>query len=86
MRIVLVWVLALTLIFMVAIGWYSTLPAVLGISHALNATYYSDANARNIATAVDYMAFAWGPVLIGFILLWAYASTSRYDAESEVYK
>lgn len=86
MRIVLVWVLAVLIIFTIGISWYVTLPVVLGVSHGLNSTYYESADARNIATAVEYMAFAWGPVLIGFVLLWAMVSSSRYDAESEVYR
>lgn len=85
MRMVAVWVLTILICLMVGISWYATLPAVLGISHALNSTYYGDANARNIATAVEYASFAWGPVLICFVLLWATVSSSRYDQESVYY-
>lgn len=86
MRIVFVWVTAILIIFTVGVSWYVTLPVVLGVSLALNATYSEDANARNVATAVGYVSYAWGPVLIGFVLLWALVSTSRFDAQSEVYR
>lgn len=84
MRIVRVWVTTILIIFTVAISWYATLPAVIGISRGLNESYYEDPNGRNIATAVEYGSYAWGPLLIGFVLLWAGVSSSRYDAESEV--
>lgn len=86
MRILFVWVVAIALIFMVSIGWYSTMPVVLGMSRSLNATYYADANARNIATAVEYATYAWGPVFILFILLWALVSSSKRDVESQYYE
>lgn len=86
MRILFVWVVAIALIFMVSVGWYSTLPSVLGVSRALNASYYEDANARNIATAVEYASYAWGPVFILFIILWALVSSSKWDVESQRYE
>ena len=86
MRILFVWVIAFALIFMVSIGWYSTLPVVIGVSRALNASYYEDANARNIATAVEYAGFAWGGLFIIFILLWAIISSSKRDVESQLYE
>lgn len=85
MRILLVWVTAIALIFMVSLGWYVSLPAVIGISRALNNTYYDNPNGRNVATAVEYASFAWGPVINLFILLWAVISSQKRDVESEVY-
>lgn len=85
MRIIVVWISAFVLIFMVSLGWYTSLPVVLGVSRGLNATYYADANARNVATAVEYMAYAWGPLLILILLLWAIISSSKRDVESEYY-
>jgi len=71
---------------MVSIGWYSTMPVVLGMSRSLNATYYADANARNIAIAVEYATYAWGPIFILFIILWALVSSSKKDVESQYYE
>lgn len=71
---------------MVALGWYTSLSFVLGISHNFNATTYGDANARSLSTGIEYMAYAWGPIMCAFILAWALVSASRYDAESEVYR
>lgn len=86
MRIVRVWITAICIIFTVGVSWYVTLPGIIGVARALNESYYEDSNARNIATAVEYASYAWGPLLIGFVLLWAGVSSSRYDAESEVYR
>jgi len=85
MRILLVWVVAISLMFLVSLGWYTTLPVLIGISRALNNTYYENVNARNIATAVEYASYAWGPVFCLFILLWAVVSSAKRDVESEVY-
>lgn len=85
MRILFVWVAAIAMIFLISLGWYTTLPVVLGVSRGLNSTYYENANARNIATAVEYLSYGWGPILIGFVLLWALISSAKRDVESEVY-
>lgn len=86
MRILFVWVVAIALIFMVSVGWLTTMPVVIGVSRSLNSTYYGDANARNIATAVEYATYVWGPVFILFILLWAIISSSKRDVESQYYE
>lgn len=85
MRMIAVWTLTILICLTVAIGWYISVPIVLGISHSLNSTYYGNVNARNIATAVEFATFAWGPTLICFVILWAVVSSSRYDQESVVY-
>lgn len=71
--------------FMVSLGWWISIPVVIGISRGLNASYYADANARQVATGVEYVSYAWGPVLILVILLWAVISSSKRDVESEYY-
>lgn len=85
MRILIVWLAAISMIFMVSLGWWTTLPVVIGMSRALNSSYYGNANARSIATGVEYLSYAWGPIFILFILLWAVISSSKRDIESEVY-
>lgn len=85
MRILIVWITAFILIFFVSISWYISQPIVLGVSRALNASYYEDPNGRNIALAIEYASYAWGGVFIIFILLWAIVSSKKYDAESEMY-
>ena len=85
MRIIWVWVIAISLVFLISLGWYSTMPGIIGVSRALNSTYYEDPNARNVATAIEYVTYAWGPMFCLFILLWAIISSARRDAESEVY-
>lgn len=85
MRIVVVLIVASILIFTITLSWYITLPMLIGISRALNETYYSDPNARNIALAVEYVSYAWGGLFDLFILLWAIVSASKYDVESERY-
>lgn len=84
MRIVLVWVVAITLIFMVSLGWWVSQPVVIGVSRGINSSI-TDNRGRLAATAVEYVSYAWGPVLILFILLWAVVSSQRRDVESEIY-
>jgi len=84
MRIVLVWVVAITLIFMVSLGWWVSQPVVIGVSRSINSSVTDD-RGRLAATAVEYSSYAWGPVLICFVLLWAVVSSQRRDVESEIY-
>lgn len=85
MRIVMVWIVATTLIFMVSVGWYISLPVVVGVARAINSTVGNNSNARNIVTAVEYAGYIWGPLLIVFLLLWATINSQRRDVESEIY-
>ena len=85
MRIVWVWITASFLIFTISISWYVSQPVVIGMSRAINATIYDNPNARNVATAVEYVSYAWGPVLIIFLLAWAVISSQKRDIESEIY-
>lgn len=84
MRIVMVWIVAITLIFTVSVGWYVSQPIILGVSRGLNSSI-TNPNGRNIVTAIEYVSFAWGPILILFVILWAVISSQRRDIESEIY-
>jgi len=83
MRIVMVWIVAVILVFTISLGWYVTIPVVIGVSYSLNSTITGQG--RNIAKGVEYVAYVWGPIFIAFILLWAVVSSQRRDAESIVY-
>jgi len=84
MRIVRVLVVGSILIFMVSLGWYISQPVVIGFSRGINASV-TDAGGRNVMTAIEYTSYAWGPVLILFILLWIISSAAKRDVESELY-
>ena len=84
MRVLIVWIVATTLIFMVSVSWYVSQPLVIGVARGMN-SYITNANARNIATAVEYVSYAWGPLMIVFVLLWAIISSQARDVESEIY-
>ena len=84
MRIVLVWIVTIILIFTVSLGWYVSQPIVIGVSRGLNSSI-TDTRGRIVATTVEYVSYAWGPIFILFILLWAVISSSKRDIESEVY-
>ena len=84
MRVLIVWIVATTLIFMVSVSWYVSQPLVIGVARGMNSSI-TNANARNIATAVEYVSYAWGPLLIVFVLLWAIISSQARDVESEIY-
>jgi hypothetical protein len=85
MRIVYVWLSAFTLLFMISVGWWVSLPIVIGVSMSLK-PQITDPAGLNIATAVEYVGYVWGPLFDIFILLWAILNSQRKDVESEVYE
>lgn len=85
MRIVVVWITAFILLFVFTVSWYATVPAVIGVSRGLSDSYSENPNAANIGTAVEYVGYAWGPLLDIFILVWAVISSQKRDVESEIY-
>lgn len=85
MRIIRVSIIAFILLFVISVSWYVSQPPIIGLSRALNSTYYEDANARNVATAIEYGSIAWGPVVDLFILIWWAMSASARDVESDRY-
>jgi phage shock protein PspC (stress-responsive transcriptional regulator) len=84
MRIVYVWIFAFTLAFIITVGWWVSLPIIAGVSAGLNSSI-TDPNAINIATAVSYVSYAWGPLFDIFIVAWALLNSQAKDVESEVY-
>lgn len=84
MRIVYVWLSAFTLLFMISVGWWVSLPVVIGVSQGLRPQITSP-NGLLIATAIEYVSYIWGPLFDVFILLWAVLNSQRRDVESEVY-
>lgn len=83
MRIVYVWLFAFTLLFMISVGWWVSLPIIAGISNGLKPRI-TDPTALNIAIAVEYVSYVWGPLFDVFILLWAIMNSQQRDVESEV--
>jgi len=83
MRILLVWVVAITLIFAVSLGWYVSLPIVLGVSRGISSML--NAQGQTVARGIEYASYAWGPIINLFILLWAIVSSSKHDIESVYY-
>ena len=84
MRIVFVWLSAFTLLFMISVGWWVSLPVVIGVSQGLR-PQITNPNGLLIATAIEYVSYIWGPLFDVFILLWAVLNSQRRDVESEVY-
>jgi len=87
MEIIRVWLIAFTLIFIIAVGWYCAQPITLGISRAINGTASVNAStqAQNTITIIEYVSFWFGPLFIVFVLLWAVISSARKDIMSTVY-
>lgn len=83
MHIVRVWVTASILLFVVTLGWYVSQPVVIGMARSLQPMF--DQSGLNIATTIEYVSFAWGPILDIFILLWAIISSQARDVESQIY-
>lgn len=84
MRIVRVLVLGTILLFTVSLGWYISQPVVIGIARALNSSI-TEPRGRLAVTAIEYGSFAWGPILIIFIIIWMISSAAKRDVESELY-
>lgn len=84
MKIVRVLITASILLFVVTVSWYISQPVVIGFARSLRPMISIQAG-LNIATAIEYVSFAWGPLLDGFILLWAAISASERDVESQIY-
>ena len=85
MRIVWVLIVGSILLFSITVGWYISMPVVMGFSRGINATIYGSASARNALTAIEYASIAWGPLLDIFVLLWMIMSASKKDVESQIY-
>jgi len=83
-RIVQVWVVAIILVFSVSLSWYVSQPIILGVSRGLSSSI-TTSQGQLVATGVEYVSYAWGPLLNIFILLWAVISSSKQDIESSVY-
>jgi len=84
MRIVFVWLAAITMMFVVTVGWYISQPVVMGVAYALKASI-SHPSAQSILTLVEYASFWWGPITDMFILLWAFINSQKSEYESYVY-
>jgi hypothetical protein len=82
MRIVWVWISAMTLLFMVTVGWWVSQPVVIGVSQGLRSQI--SGTGLNIATMIEYVSYAWGPLFDVFVLVWAFMESQRHDMESEV--
>jgi len=85
MRIVRVLIIGSILLFVSTIGWYISQPVIFGLTRGLNSTISADANAVNVATAIEYASIAWGPLMTLFIVVWMVASASKRDVESVLY-
>lgn len=83
MRIVYVWLFAFTLLFMISVGWWVSLPIIAAVSNGLKSPM-TDPTGLNIATAIEYVSYVWGPLFDFFIILWALMNSQRRDVESEV--
>jgi hypothetical protein len=84
LRILLVWIVAASMIFVVSVGWWVSLPIVLGVAQGLNSSI-TNTNARLVVTGVKYVAYVWGAILVLFIVLWAIISSQQRDVESAIY-
>ena len=82
MRIVVVLIYGISMLFLVSIGWYASLPIILGIANSLS---FGTGVTYSLSLGIRYASYAWGPALILFILLWMVISAQARDVESEMY-
>ena len=85
MRILMVLITGLSLIFIVSMSWWVTLPVVIPVARAINGTVTLSA-ARLTINAIEYAEYIWGPLFIGMIVLWMLISAGKRDVESEIYQ
>jgi len=80
-----VWIVAIIIIFTVSLGWWVSLPIVLGVAQGLDSSI-TDERGKSISMGVQFVAYAWGPISIMFIVLWAVMSSQRRDIDSSIYR
>ena len=84
-RLIIVWCVALTLMFTVSVGYYITLPVAFALSAEIETQVSTIPAALQALRIVEYVVILWGPIWNFFILLWAYMESHRTDVVSQVY-
>ena len=75
-----VWLTAISLLFIVTMAWYISQEVVVSIGSALLGDVTGEAAAtRNL---IEYSSIIWGPLFDGLIILWAIISSQRDDPTS----
>jgi Ni,Fe-hydrogenase I cytochrome b subunit len=85
MRILYVWLTALSLMTFVSIGWYVSMPIVYGVANALRPSITMGSGPA-IVGFVIIANISWGPIFDVVLLLWALISSQQKDVESEIYR
>lgn len=85
MRMIIVWFVALTLMFTVTVGYYFTLPIAFALSSTIETQVSMLPAALQVLRIVEYVVILWGPIWDLFILLWALMESHRIDVTSQVY-
>lgn len=85
MRMIVVWSVALTLLFTVSVGWLICLPICFALSSSIEAQVSTLPSALGAFRIIEYVVILWGPIWDIFILLWAFMESHRIDVTSQVY-
>jgi hypothetical protein len=83
MNVIRVWITGLSMMAMISIGWYATLPTVLSVSRAVGVIAAADANVVSHINLVEIVEYIWGPVFVFVILLWMIIYGHKQDVQSE---
>lgn len=84
MRIFMVWLVAISIMFVTTLSWYISQPIVFGVATALGTSIGSSGTGRNITNAALTASVVWGPLADLLTLAWAIVSSQKYDPTSEV--
>lgn len=84
MRVIWVWMVALTLLFTVTLGWYLLLPVSFALSSSIE-EQISVNPALNTLRIIEFVSIVWGPFWDILIVLWAWMQSQRIDPTSIQY-
>lgn len=81
MRLTVVWIVALTLLAVTSVGWYTSnmIFNTIAVSNLLGLAV--DGPASNIVKLLGYVNIAWGPIFCLLVLFWAVT----YPSERDIY-
>lgn len=80
MRILFVWITAITLIFSITVGWYISQDLVVNLAHNMLSGVTGEA--ANLVDLIEFMNIIWGPLFDILVLLWAFASSNVNEVMS----
>jgi hypothetical protein len=77
MKILFVWITAVTLCFSITVGWYISQGIVVQIAHGALAGVTG--SAASLVSLIEFANIIWGPLFDVLVILWAIVSSQGDD-------